>query len=66
MSDQWVEPFVIVGNDDKPVGPIEDGDSVIIFNFRAGEFFLLICSCCVSDCMCVQHVALCTYIASSC
>ncbi|KAK9828001.1 hypothetical protein WJX81_007562 [Elliptochloris bilobata] len=34
-SDQWLEPFVIVGKDDKPVGPIEDGDAVVIFNFRA-------------------------------
>jgi len=33
-SDQWLEPFVIVDEDKKPVGTIEDGDSVIIFNFR--------------------------------
>lgn len=37
VSDQWLEPFVIVGEDDKQIGSIEDGDSVIIFNFRAGE-----------------------------
>jgi 2,3-bisphosphoglycerate-independent phosphoglycerate mutase len=36
VSDQWLEPYVIVGEDDKPVGAIEDGDSVLIFNFRAG------------------------------
>jgi 2,3-bisphosphoglycerate-independent phosphoglycerate mutase len=35
VSDQWLEPYVIVGEDDKPVGAIEDGDSVLIFNFRA-------------------------------
>jgi 2,3-bisphosphoglycerate-independent phosphoglycerate mutase len=35
VSDQWLEPFVIVGDDGKPVGAIEDGDSVVIFNFRA-------------------------------
>jgi len=28
VSDQWLPPFVIVDDDDKPVGPIEDGDSV--------------------------------------
>lgn len=36
MSDQWLEPYVIVGDDGKPVGAIQDGDSVVIFNFRAG------------------------------
>ena len=36
MSDQWLEPYVIVGEDSKPVGAVEDGDSVLIFNFRAG------------------------------
>eukprot|EP01025_Chloroclados_australasicus_P065518 TRINITY_DN8926_c0_g2_i1.p1 TRINITY_DN8926_c0_g2~~TRINITY_DN8926_c0_g2_i1.p1 ORF type:complete len:458 (-),score=88.04 TRINITY_DN8926_c0_g2_i1:188-1516(-) len=35
VSDQFLESFVIVGDDDKPVGTVEDGDSVIIFNFRA-------------------------------
>jgi 2,3-bisphosphoglycerate-independent phosphoglycerate mutase len=31
--DQDLPPFVIA-KDDSPVGPIEDGDSVILFNFR--------------------------------
>ena len=35
VSDQWVDPFVIVDKDDKPVGPVEDGDAVVVFNFRA-------------------------------
>ncbi len=35
MSDQWLEPFVIVDEADKPVGTIEDGDAVVLFNFRA-------------------------------
>lgn len=26
VSDQWLDPFVIVGEDDKPVGTIEDGE----------------------------------------
>jgi len=34
MTDQYMESFVIKGNDGKPVGTIEDGDSVIFFNFR--------------------------------
>ena len=35
VSDQWIEPFVITDGDDKAVGTIEDGDAVVIFNFRA-------------------------------
>ncbi len=34
LSDQNLPPFVIVGDDDKPVGRIEDGASVVFFNFR--------------------------------
>ena len=32
-SDQYLEPFV-VAKDGKPVGTIEDGDAVVLFNFR--------------------------------
>ena len=28
VTDQWLPPFVIVDDDDKPVGTIEDGDAV--------------------------------------
>jgi 2,3-bisphosphoglycerate-independent phosphoglycerate mutase len=35
VSDQWLPPFVIVDDKDKPVGTIEDGDAVVLFNFRA-------------------------------
>ncbi len=35
VSDQWLPPFVIVGDDGKPVGTVEDGDAVVLFNFRA-------------------------------
>ena len=35
VSDQWLEPFVIVDEAGAPVGTIKDGDSVVIFNFRA-------------------------------
>ena len=35
VSDQFLEPFVVVDGEDKPVGTVEDGDSVVIFNFRA-------------------------------
>ena len=31
---ETIEAFVVVGADGKPVGTIEDGDSVIFFNFR--------------------------------
>ncbi|WPT17990.1 hypothetical protein PSENEW3_00005992 [Picochlorum sp. SENEW3] len=35
VSDQWLEPFVIVDDAGAPVGTVEDGDAVVIFNFRA-------------------------------
>ncbi len=33
-DDQYLEPFVIAGPDGAPVGPIRDGDAVVLFNFR--------------------------------
>ncbi|KAL4419791.1 hypothetical protein ABPG75_006889 [Micractinium tetrahymenae] len=35
VSDQYVDPWVIVGDDGKPVGAVQDGDAVVTFNFRA-------------------------------
>jgi len=32
--DQYLDPFVIVDGNDKPVGTIEDGDTVVMMNFR--------------------------------
>ncbi len=34
IIDQYLESFVIVDQDDIPVGTIEDGDAVVFFNFR--------------------------------
>ena len=34
-SDQYLEPFVIVDDDGKAVGTVEDDDAVVIANFRA-------------------------------
>lgn len=34
-SDQWLDPFVIVDDKGAPVGTVEDGDAVVLFNFRA-------------------------------
>jgi 2,3-bisphosphoglycerate-independent phosphoglycerate mutase len=34
IIDQYLDSFVIVDGKDKPVGTIEDGDSVVFFNFR--------------------------------
>jgi 2,3-bisphosphoglycerate-independent phosphoglycerate mutase len=34
VIDQDVHEFVVVGADGKPVGTVEDGDSVVYFNFR--------------------------------
>ncbi|MCD6342803.1 MAG: 2,3-bisphosphoglycerate-independent phosphoglycerate mutase, partial [Spirochaetaceae bacterium] len=32
--DQDLSPFIVAGDDGKPAGPIVDGDSVVLFNFR--------------------------------
>eukprot|EP01063_Lacrimia_lanifica_P008984 TRINITY_DN1603_c0_g1_i1.p1 TRINITY_DN1603_c0_g1~~TRINITY_DN1603_c0_g1_i1.p1 ORF type:complete len:633 (+),score=276.65 TRINITY_DN1603_c0_g1_i1:52-1899(+) len=34
-SDQFLPPFVVADDEGKPVGPVEDGDGVVLFNFRA-------------------------------
>jgi 2,3-bisphosphoglycerate-independent phosphoglycerate mutase len=34
VIDQDLKAFVIAGSDGKPLGPINDGDSVVYFNFR--------------------------------
>jgi len=34
ITDQYLDPFVIADDSEKPVGPISDGDAVIFFNFR--------------------------------
>jgi 2,3-bisphosphoglycerate-independent phosphoglycerate mutase len=35
ITDEFVLPAVIIGNDSLPVGAIRDGDGVIFYNFRA-------------------------------
>ncbi|KAL5720752.1 phosphoglycerate mutase (2,3-diphosphoglycerate-independent) [Ranunculus cassubicifolius] len=40
-SDQYLEPFVIVDDSGKPVGPIVDGDAVVTINFRADRMVML-------------------------
>jgi 2,3-bisphosphoglycerate-independent phosphoglycerate mutase len=35
ITDEFVEPIVVTGEDGKPVAAINDGDAVIFFNFRA-------------------------------
>lgn len=35
ITDEFIEPIVITNQDEKPVGTIKDGDTVIFFNFRA-------------------------------
>ncbi len=34
-TDEFIRPIVITESNDRPVGPIQDGDGVIFFNFRA-------------------------------
>ncbi|KAA3484332.1 2,3-bisphosphoglycerate-independent phosphoglycerate mutase-like [Gossypium australe] len=40
-NDQYLPPFVIVDENEKAVGPIEDGDAVVTFNFRADRMVML-------------------------
>lgn len=40
-NDQYLPPFVIVGEDGKAVGPIVDGDAVVTVNFRADRMTML-------------------------
>ncbi|KAK1426734.1 hypothetical protein QVD17_15413 [Tagetes erecta] len=40
-NDQYLPPFVIVDESGKPVGPINDGDAVVTFNFRADRMTML-------------------------
>lgn len=35
ITDEFVEPIVVAGNEDKPQGLINQNDGVILFNFRA-------------------------------
>jgi 2,3-bisphosphoglycerate-independent phosphoglycerate mutase len=35
VTDEFVKPIVVVDADGRAVGPIRDGDSMIVFNFRA-------------------------------
>jgi 2,3-bisphosphoglycerate-independent phosphoglycerate mutase len=35
VTDEFIKPHAVVGADGKPVGPIRDGDTVVLFNFRA-------------------------------
>ena len=35
ITDEFIKPIVIVDADGTPVGPMRDGDSMIVFNFRA-------------------------------
>lgn len=48
VIDQDLEPFVIVDENDKPVGTINDNDSVVLFNFR-GDRALEISRCFEED-----------------
>lgn len=40
-NDQYLPPFVIVDESGKPIGPVQDGDAVVTFNFRADRMVML-------------------------
>ena len=35
VTDEFVEPFVVIDDQGKPIGPLRDEDAVICFNYRA-------------------------------
>jgi 2,3-bisphosphoglycerate-independent phosphoglycerate mutase len=35
VTDEFVEPIVVVDGEGRPVGSVKDGDSILFFNFRA-------------------------------
>lgn len=35
VQDQYLQPFIIVDDNDQPVGPVQKGDSFIYYDFRA-------------------------------
>ena len=35
VTDEFLEPAVVVGGDGRAIGPVRDGDSVVFFNIRA-------------------------------
>jgi len=41
VNDQYLPPFVIVDEDEKPVGPIVDGDAVVTINFRSDRMVMI-------------------------
>jgi 2,3-bisphosphoglycerate-independent phosphoglycerate mutase len=42
VTDEFIIPRVIVGNDGEPLGPAQDGDSVVFYNFRADRMRQLV------------------------
>ncbi|MEM7195475.1 MAG: 2,3-bisphosphoglycerate-independent phosphoglycerate mutase [Pseudomonadota bacterium] len=42
ITDQMLEPFVMVDGDHQPLGKVENGDAVVLFNFR-GDRAMEIC-----------------------
>ena len=49
VTDEFVEPVSIVGQDNSPVATIKDGDSIIFFNFRPDRARQLTRALAVSD-----------------
>lgn len=47
VNDQYYPPWVVVDDAGKAVGPIEDGDSVVIWNFRADRVVSLVLLLCL-------------------
>ena len=49
ITDEFIEPGVVVGADSAPIGPLRDGDAVIFFNYRADRARQLTCALAFSD-----------------
>jgi 2,3-bisphosphoglycerate-independent phosphoglycerate mutase len=49
VTDEFIKPIVIVDAEGAPVGPIRDGDSIVMFNFRADRARQITRALCLAD-----------------
>ena len=49
VTDEFIEPTVIVNENGQPVGPLRDGDAVIFFNYRADRARQLVAALAFDD-----------------
>ncbi|HRP07948.1 MAG TPA: 2,3-bisphosphoglycerate-independent phosphoglycerate mutase [Gemmatimonadales bacterium] len=48
VTDEFVQPIVVVDDDGNPVAPIRDGDGVFCFNYRSDRMRQIVASLCIA------------------